>query len=328
MSKFSIQQDKTQLVTSNEFVNYDTKKSMLLSNPIEGQNETGAIKFSRIRIGNKNPDRSVGCFVAETLTCFCFGISESSNPDTNVLTGYKLPLCLWSKDNPTEIQKKWSSKLEEIIDYTRDHIISIKDDLSGHEETTLTSLQDEKKAYCPLKFSYPEKDDKGKPIRKIPSNRILTSGPIFSPKLNYSKKENKILTRFFNEDGDELDPQTLISTKDNKKMCHVRANVHIESIFIGQNIYFQCKVMDAMVKFINSGMKSLLRKTPLIIEEVEVGEGENIPGQNKSLDLNSDDDNDDSIKDSDSEEETKDEKKEEEIPKKKVIVRRVVKKKT
>ena len=83
------------------------------------------------------------------------------------------------------------------------------------------------------------------------------TGPTLYAKLIVSKKHDKIVTMFYDNDGEAIDPMTL-----HGKYCHVNAAVKIESVFIGNKISMQVKLYECEVKLADTGMKRLMKRPP------------------------------------------------------------------
>ena len=232
---------------------YNVSK-MIFSKPLKGASKTKdgepSIKFSRIMINTQNDDGSIGELVFPTTRLFSFGVSTNTNPDTGSISGYTLPLCLWSKEGATPQEKAFSNKLEELVEKCKDHLLldSTKEDIEKYdlERSELKKLNS---------FIY-WKRDKGKIVEGV--------GPTLYPKLIESKKDNCIKTPFFDQDGNDINPMNLIG-----KYCWVNAAIKIESIFVGAKIALQVKVYEAEVNLIDSGAKRLLPR-PKAQARVEV----------------------------------------------------------
>ena len=56
------------------------------------------IKYQRIKIERKLPNGKTTPLVVETPFLFSFGISERKDQETNNISGYSIPVCLWKKD--------------------------------------------------------------------------------------------------------------------------------------------------------------------------------------------------------------------------------------
>ena len=56
------------------------------------------IKYERIKIEMKLPNGKFTPLVVETPFLFSFGISERKDQETNKISGYSIPVCLWKKD--------------------------------------------------------------------------------------------------------------------------------------------------------------------------------------------------------------------------------------
>jgi hypothetical protein len=200
------------------------------------------IKFSRINILTQNDDGSIGELVLPTTELFSFGVSVNTSMDgSNKISGHSLPLCLWNKDNPLPIEKAFSSKLEDIVEKCKDHLLL---------DSTMEEIERYELERAQLKklnsFIYWKKE-KGKVVQGV--------GPTLYPKLIESKKNDKIITSFFDCNGQTIDPLSLIG-----KYCYVKAAIKIESIFIGANINIQVKVYEAEVRIVESGVKRLLQR--------------------------------------------------------------------
>jgi hypothetical protein len=225
---------------------YDISR-MVFAKPIKGspKGPDGApdptIKFSRIAISTVNDDGTIGELVLPTTELFSFGVSPNIAKDTGKLNGYSLPLCLWNRDNPLPIEKAFSNKLEDIVERCKDHLLldQTKEDTDKYDldRSELKKLNN---------FIY-WKREKGKIVDG--------TGPTLYPKLIESKKNNKIITSFFDPSGNEIDPLALIG-----KYCYVKAAVKIESIFVGAKIALQIKVYEAEVRLIDGGVKRLLKR--------------------------------------------------------------------
>ena len=55
------------------------------------------IKYERIKIERKLPNGKLTPLVVETPFLFSFGISERKDQETNKISGYSIPVCLWKK---------------------------------------------------------------------------------------------------------------------------------------------------------------------------------------------------------------------------------------
>ena len=258
---------------------YDVNK-MVFSKAIKGAAKTGEgepqIKFSRIMINTQNDDGSIGELVFPTTELFSFGVSTNTSQDTGKVNGYSLPLCLWNKDAPTAREKAFSSKLEDVVEKCKDHLLlaSTKDETEKYdlERSELKKLNS---------FIY-WKRDKGKIVEG--------TGPTLYPKLIESKKNNKILTAFFDQNGNDIDPLSLIG-----KFCWSKAAIKIESIFVGAKIALQVKVYESEIRLIESGVRRLLQR-PAAEAKVEIAKTQALPLIEQQSESGSEDD-DDEIRD-------------------------------
>jgi hypothetical protein len=231
--------DKNTQITSS--YNYDVSR-MIFSDPISGSipDSKPAINFSRVMISTKNEDGTEGDLIFETeRNLFSFGVSENTNLDTGRVNGYSFAISLFTKGNPTEKEKKFVETLDAIVERCKDYLIDNKEEI-GQYELERNDLK---------KFTaYFIKRDKGKVVDG--------SSPTLYPKLIVSKKQDKIVTMFYDSEGNVVDPMTLIG-----KYCTVHGAIKIESIFIGNKISLQIKLYEAEVKPQQQGMPRLLAKS-------------------------------------------------------------------
>ena len=75
-----------------------SKENIIFHEPKEYQLKNSNIKYKRIKIETKYPNGKTGALVLETPFLFSFGVNERKNQDTDQLTGYSIPVCLWKKD--------------------------------------------------------------------------------------------------------------------------------------------------------------------------------------------------------------------------------------
>lgn len=214
--------------------NYDVQK-MIFSDPVSGGQIAGT---RRILITTMNKDGTVGDLILPTERVFSFGVSENKSIDKQTVNGHVLPLCLWNKDAPTKREKQWTTTFDAIVEHIKDYLLEHKEDLELYD-LTVADL----KKLNPLYW----KREKGKIVEG--------TGPTLYAKLIESKKNNKILTMFFNEEGETIDPLSLSG-----KYCYANGAIKIESIFLGSKISLQVKLYEATVSVTDNGFKPLLPK--------------------------------------------------------------------
>lgn len=228
--------ENTQLTTAS---GYDIKR-MLFSEVQNGSipNSVPQINYKRINIQTVNEDGTTGDLIIPTSKLFSFGVSENTDIATGKVNGYVMPLCLWNRDGATKEEKNWSDTFNNIVENCKDHLIANREEIEMYE----LERRDLKKLN-PLYY----KREKGKIVEG--------TGPTLYAKLIVSKKLNKILTMYFDFNGEPMDPLSLLG-----KYCYINAAVKIESIFIGNRISLQIKLYECEVKIMDTGMKRLLRK--------------------------------------------------------------------
>lgn len=228
----------------SEAKSYNTK-NMIFSEPINGSIPNSTIQFKRIMVKTKYKDGTIGDLLIPTERLYSFGVSVNTSQETGKVTGYTMPMCMWTRDGTTEKEKTWTDKLDEIVENCKKHLVDNRDDIEKWD----LELVDLKKLN-PLYF----KRDKGKIVEG--------SGPKLYPKLIQSRKARErnpdndgIITDFYDTSNVSLNPLELVS-----KGCFVNGLIKIESIFIGSKITLQVKLSECEVELVErQGIRRLLR---------------------------------------------------------------------
>lgn len=267
--------ENTQLTTAT---GYDVKR-MIFSDAQEGTipGSTPQINYKRINISTKNEDGTVGGLILSTSQSsplFSFGVQENKSMDTGKVNGYVMPICLYNRDGPSKEEKAFVTTFNSIIERCKKHLVDNREEIDQYD----LGMSDLKR-FNPLYY----KREKGKIVEG--------TGPTLYAKLIVAKKQQKIVTMFFDFDGESIDPMTLLG-----KYCHTKCAVKIESIFIGNKISLQVKLYECEVQLMETGMKRLLRR-PTAQKRVLIGKS-NTPLQD-SDDEKPNSDNEGSIKGSD-----------------------------
>ena len=224
----------TQLTSA---INYNTN-NMVFSKPMSGKTTTNLPPTYRIQINTRNADNTIGELIITTSTIFSYGVQENKAFGSEKMDGYKMPLCMWSKEGATVEEKAFTDTLNNIVDKCKEHLVDHRDEFEKYdlEVTDLKKLN-------PLWW----KKEQGKVVQGV--------GPVLYAKLG--KKKDYITTIFYDvETGEELQPLDIL-----EKYCFARAAVKIESIFIGSNISLQLKLHEVEVRLLDQGPKRLLRAT-------------------------------------------------------------------
>jgi len=211
---------------------------MVFSKPLIGTIPNSSMSFKRINIGTRNEDGTLGELIFETERLFSFGISENTDPSSGKITGYSMGLCMWSKDGATKKEKEWTDTYNAVVEKCKEHLIENSSSLGLHDL--------EKSDLKKFGALYRKRDDKGKIVESV--------GPTLSAKLIQNKKDNNVMTVFYDQNGNDINYTTLVG----KKFCNIKGAIKIESIFIGAKIAFQVKLYETEVQMIESGMKRLL----------------------------------------------------------------------
>jgi len=224
----------TELSTASGY----STSNMLFSKPSVGSipGSVPAINYKRVNISTRNSNGSVGDLIFCTSRLFSFGISPNLNPETQKVNGHVMSLCLWTKDGATEEEKSFTSTFEKVVDRCKEYLLQNKDELELYE----LEMNDLKK-FNPLYW----KKEKGQ--------IVAGTGPSLYVKLIESKKQDKILTQFYDYDGNDVNPEMLMG-----KYCYGNFAIKVESIFIGNKISLQVKLYEAQVQVVDTGMRRLM----------------------------------------------------------------------
>ena len=246
---------------------YNPKQCMIFSEPIVGSIPDSKVKieFKRINISTRNEDGSIGELIIPTERLYSFGVSENTSQETGNVTGFTFPLCLWNRDGVTPSEKIWVDTFNDIVENCMDHLIDNKEEIDMFD-LTRADLTKSKGGLNPLYWKKEKfTDDKGKTVlRNVPGK-----GPTLYAKLIYSKKQDKFLTQFFDNNDSVIDARQLMG-----KHCYAKGAVKIESIFVGAKISLQVKLYEAVVEPSKMGMKRLLAR-PKARSKVLAAQNEN-----------------------------------------------------
>ena len=173
------------------------------------------IKYQRIKIERKLPNGKFSPLVVETRFLFSFGISERKDQETNKISGYSIPVCLWKKDaEPNQKEINFFNIVNKVQDLCRDHLSR---EYGENEATRLGEIL----YYKQIEYT----DGKGKTKKK----KDKSSAPVLYVKLIYSSENKKFSTLFKVKGNKEVKPSEY---KD--KYFNTRMAVIFESIYLGK----------------------------------------------------------------------------------------------
>ena len=138
------------------------------------------IKYQSIKIERKLSNGKTTPLLVVTPFLFSFGINERKDEETNKISGYTIPVCLWKKNaEPSKKEKNFFNIVKKVQELC--HLSS------NYGENQATSLSDV------LFYSQKEYiDRKGKTKKK----KDETSAPVLYVKLIYSSVTKKFSTIF------------------------------------------------------------------------------------------------------------------------------------
>ncbi len=254
---------KIQITTAE---NYNPSNLVFLE-PVQDKKYT---TNQRINIKIRGSNGTQSDLVIPTEYLFSFGVQEKMVPGSTTVTGHTFPLCLYSRDGPTEAEKKWVQVFRQIEEQCKKHILDNRVRL-GKKGLDISDLK---------KFSssslYWKLDD---------NEQLDPKGPTLYPTLIVYKNNgvDTIKSDFYDmESFKPLDAMTLLNKK-----CNAKAAIKIEGIFIGSKISLQVKLWEVGVEVQDTGMQRLLApsyptasypvacETSAIPVEVQMGSIEN-----------------------------------------------------
>ena len=193
-----------------------TKDNMVFQTAKKHKVPNSKIKYQRIKIERKLPNGKLTPLVVETPFLFSFGISERTDQETNKISGYSIPVCLWKKDaEPNQKELNFFNIVNKVQDLCRDHV-SIE--YGENEAASLSEI---------LYYKQIEKvDGKGKTKKK----KDKSSAPVLYVKLIYSSENKKFSTIFKVKGNKEVKP---LDYKD--KYFNTRMAIIFDSIYLGRS---------------------------------------------------------------------------------------------
>ena len=75
-----------------------SKENLIFLEAKEYSVNNSRLKDKRIKIESKYSNKKNNSLLIETPLLFSFGVTERKNQETDQLTGYSIPVCLWKKD--------------------------------------------------------------------------------------------------------------------------------------------------------------------------------------------------------------------------------------
>ena len=147
---------------------------------------------------------------------FSFGISERKDQETNKISGYSIPVCLWKKDaEPNQKETNFLNIINKVFDLCHNHLSR---DYGENEASCLSDIL----YYKQVEYI----DQKG----KTKKTKDKTSAPVLYVKLIYSSDTKKFSTLFRVKGKKVVKP---LDYKD--KYFNTRMAIIFDSIYLGRN---------------------------------------------------------------------------------------------
>jgi hypothetical protein len=219
-----------------DYNTYDVS-SMIFAEPKEESaiGENGQpIKYKRVMVSTSYPDGTVGPLIVTAPKCFSFGIQAKFVKKTGM--GKTLHLSVFDQEGPRDDQKAFFEFMNTVQDACKAHILTLGLK-QGNKPLSMAHLDE--MSWC--KFGTKEKPDENRPSIYAKLWESAKSG------------EAKVLTKFYDLNDAEIDPQTLI---DARGLC--QCALRIESIFVGTKYAVNIKASEAIFEVQDSSTKKRL----------------------------------------------------------------------
>lgn len=115
-----------------------SKENIIFHETKEYSVNNSTLKYKRIKIETSYSNGNKGPLVIETPLLFSFGVTERKNQETDQLTGYSIPVCLWKKDeSPNQKEQDFFDGLTNIFNICQQYL---EDEYGADLESNLTNI--------------------------------------------------------------------------------------------------------------------------------------------------------------------------------------------
>lgn len=214
------------------------------SNVLFSQPKESRQGCKRIYLNVKDGDRK-GPIYLEMGPRFCFGVQASTEMNNKEkITGYQMAIPMWDNEGATSEQKEFLKVFECITDRCAKHLIQpeVKKALKKYSLVEAQFID----KFTPMWY---KRNEQGEPDH--------TKGPVLYAKLFTEGDDLEITTQFSDTNGYPIEPMTLL----NKMFKIERCLIQIHSIFIGNSIKLQVRVLEVEIE------QRQRRKTPLMLKK-------------------------------------------------------------
>ena len=194
-----------------------SKENLIFHDAKEFQVNKSKLKYKRIKIETKYQNGKKGPLVIETPLLFSFGVTERKNQETDQLTGYSIPVCLWKKDESSN--QKEQDFLEGLANICNICLQFLEDEYGPDLTSNLTNI------FYYKQIEYTDKKAKTK------KKKDESAAPVLYVKLIYSDKAKKILSLFKSKGGKNVNAFDYLNQYFNTKMAII-----IELLYMSKNI--------------------------------------------------------------------------------------------
>ena len=93
--------------------------------PIPGQK----VSCKRVHLSYKDGDDFQDLILESPPELLSWGLAEQHDMMSNQLTGYQLPICLWSKNGPSQHERAFTTMIDQISEHTKKYLVEHRDEL-------------------------------------------------------------------------------------------------------------------------------------------------------------------------------------------------------
>ena len=183
------------------------------------------ITYERVPITIDYDDGTYGSLLIKTEKCFTFGVQQNIDKETGTVNGWSLPIAMYDRLEPTEEQRKWVAKFDEIVEYCKDFLVE-NYEIGRQKLNNIGNCM------------WWSKND-------------MTRGPTLYSKIIAGKSSKRFDTKFrmVKDLENNSDEGVVITKEELVDNYNVIAVIKIDSIYIcGENVSLHVKVYEALVE--------------------------------------------------------------------------------
>lgn len=195
------------------------------------------LSYQRLRLSLLENGKHFDCLFRSPPSLLSWGIQESRDPATDELTGFQMPIVMWT-NNGNEAERAFTDGFDRFCEHVKQQLLEKKATF-GKYDLELSEL----KRLNPMYW----KMEKGKVVDE-------SKGPTLYGKCLYDRKSQKIGTMFVNELTKQIvPPESLIG-----KHLYVTFTLRVDGVFIGNRLSLQIRIAEVLFREKQQHQSSLL----------------------------------------------------------------------